>query len=222
MLDLRKKNNLTQIEVIDLLSEKGIELTPQKLSYRETGKSKITAEEFIALCEIYNVQDIKETFTGASAIDNDLLKGLNFTGRNHAKDLIAMLKENSMFTAAQPVRIQHKYINFYDTPAAAGSGSFLDNPSSEKIKVDDTVPKNADFAIRVSGDSMEPRFTNSQIIFVKAQDWLDVGDIGIFALNNESFVKQWGGDRLISLNKKYKPILLNEFDELKTFGKVVG
>ena len=222
MFELRQQNNLTQAGVVCLLANKGIKLTPQKLSYRESGKSKITAEEFLALCEIYNVQDIKETFTGVSAIDNDLLKGLNFTGRQHAKDLIAMLKENSMFTTTQPVRVQHKYIDYYDTPAAAGYGSFLGNPSSEKIKVDDTVPKDADFAIRISGDSMEPRFLDNQIVFVKAQDWLEVGDIGIFALNDESFIKEWGGDKLISLNKKYNSIKLKEFDELKTFGKVVG
>ena len=84
------------------------------------------------------------------------------------------------------------------------------------------MPEDADFAVRVSGDSMMPRFVDSQIIFIREKQWLDIGDIGIFALNGESYVKKLGSGELISLNPSYEPIKLRESDSFYTFGKVVG
>ena len=127
-----------------------------------------------------------------------------------------------MFTATEPPRIQHRYLKLYDLPASAGTGVYLDSESYEEIMVDDTVPESAEFAVRIRGDSMIPRFIDGQIVFVKSQQWLDIGEIGIFTLESEGYIKKWGGDSLISLNPKYKPIKLKEWQELTIFGKVVG
>jgi SOS-response transcriptional repressor LexA len=90
------------------------------------------------------------------------------------------------------------------------------------IEVESTVPSSADYAVRVSGDSMTPRFVDQQIIFIHEQPALTEGDIGIFRLNSDAYLKKLGKGCLISLNSDYAPIPIREHDDFSVFGKVVG
>jgi len=117
---------------------------------------------------------------------------------------------------------RRRVIKLYEIPVAAGSGVFLDSSSYDDFEADETVPDETDFAVKVSGDSMTPRFVDSQIIFIRAQQLLDVGEIGIFSLNGDSYVKKLGHGELLSLNRKYSPIPIGEYDAFYIFGKVVG
>ena len=113
-------------------------------------------------------------------------------------------------------------IKLYDIPVAAGTGNFLDSSSYEDFEVDETVPDETDFAVKVSGDSMTPRYVDSQIIFIKEQQWLDVGVIGIFELAGDAYLKKFGHGELLSLNPRYRPIKIREYDSFHIFGKVIG
>ncbi|MCL2588256.1 MAG: XRE family transcriptional regulator [Oscillospiraceae bacterium] len=115
-----------------------------------------------------------------------------------------------------------RLVRLYDTPVSAGRGNYLEDGAHEMIEVDNTVPNTADYAVRISGDSMAPRFVDSQIIFIHEQPALDEGEIGIFCLNNEVYLKKLGRGCLISLNSKYEPIPIREYDEVRVLGKVVG
>lgn len=44
-----------------------------------------------------------------------------------------------------------EYIRFYDILVAAGAGSFLDSYAYVDFEVDETVPENADFAVKSQG-----------------------------------------------------------------------
>ena len=80
--------------------------------------------------------------------------------------------------------------------------------------------------VRISGDSMEPEFHDGQIAWVLQQESVANGEIGIFALNGEAYIKKLQNDKdgifLISLNEKYAPIKVGENDRLDIFGKVLG
>jgi len=115
-----------------------------------------------------------------------------------------------------------RLIRFYDIPVSAGLGNYLDSGEHEMIEVDNTVPNTADYAVRVSGDSMAPRFVDQQIIFVHEQQALDEGEIGIFCFNSEAYLKKLGRGCLISLNSSYEPIPIGEYDDVRVLGKVVG
>ena len=69
-------------------------------------------------------------------------------------------------------------------------------------------------------------FSRSAVSWVSQQDTLCDGEIGIFGLNNEAYIKKLKryADRLylVSLNSKYSPIEIKESDRLDVFGKVVG
>ena len=80
----------------------------------------------------------------------------------------------------------------------------------------------ADFAVRVYGDSMMPRFENGDILLVEGADQIPQGELGIFSINGESYFKKYGGDKLISLNPMYGDIRLGDNDRVLCFGKVIG
>ena len=81
------------------------------------------------------------------------------------------------------------------------------------------------FAVKVSGDSMEPKIPNGSTIIIKKDIQIESGEIGAFNLNDENFVKQKKlvKDRLIlhSFNLAYDDKVVNEFDDFKEYGKVV-
>lgn len=115
-------------------------------------------------------------------------------------------------------------IPFYRTPASAGTGLWL----SDETPVEYTnVPKNektsaADFMLEVRGDSMQPKFFDGDRVLVKQTESIYEGEIGVFILNNESYIKKMGRKELISLNPAYNPINLKEYDDIRCAGKVLG
>ena len=67
---------------------------------------------------------------------------------------------------------------------------------------------------------------DGQIAWVLKQDFVENGEIGIFSLNGEAYIKKLQDDKngvfLISLNEKYPPISVGENDRFDILGKVVG
>lgn len=112
----------------------------------------------------------------------------------------------------------------FTLPASAGRGVALDTDVDfETIAVEDkSASREASFAIKVSGDSMEPEYFNGDVLLVKNDAWVDEGDLGIFVLNGEGYFKEFGGDRLISYNDKYDDILITADDSFYVKGRVLG
>ena len=114
-------------------------------------------------------------------------------------------------------------IMYFDYPASAGTGLFLDETMAEEISVRATPQSyNADFAIPISGDSMEPEFSSGDIVLVESCPNVAQGKVGIFVLDGDVYIKEYGGDRLISYNEAYSPILLKEFETAVCLGRVLG
>ena len=107
-----------------------------------------------------------------------------------------------------------------DAVVSAGTGEWQDDNFKEEIEYDGQIPPH-DYVVRVNGDSMLPLFEDNQILFVRKTSDVRDGQIIVCMLNNETYVKKIMGNRLISLNKKYKDILINEYDDFKVVGVVV-
>lgn len=111
----------------------------------------------------------------------------------------------------------------YDLPVSAGTGEYLDEEEGTEITIPDTErTRLADYALRISGNSMEPKFRDGDILLVEDCDGVQVGELGIFVLDGSGYFKKFGGDRLISLNPEYAPILLKDFSDIHCTGRVVG
>ncbi len=126
----------------------------------------------------------------------------------------------------EKINIQNKKITLKcsNYKVSAGDGFILDNVDEwHEIETEAThIAQQADFCIEIRGNSMEPKFLDGDVVLVKKDVEINIGDIGIFELNGEGYIKELGKDCWVSLNPKYKNIYVTENDNYKCFGKVLG
>lgn len=178
-----------------------------------------TITELIGRIERY-VDDFR------TATDFGKVFDYSFHNKRFINGEVAVLKRitNLITPEKKPVAESTIVIPFYETPVSAGTGSWLgDDILAEWL----TVPRNdmttsADFALKISGDSMQPKFSNGETVLVKQTSSVFEGEIGVFVLNGESYIKKLGKKELVSLNPAYKPIPLHGFDDVRCVGKVLG
>ena len=159
-----------------------------------------------------------------TAMDSKMIFDYSYHNKRFINGEVAVLKRVvSLITPEQkPIVEGTIVIPFYETPVSAGTGSWLgDDIVAEWL----TVPRNdlttsADFALKISGDSMQPKFSNGETVLVKQTSSVFEGEIGVFVLNGESYIKKLGKKELVSLNPAYKPIPLHGFDDVRCVGKV--
>ena len=114
-------------------------------------------------------------------------------------------------------------IPMYYGKVSAGDGKWLEEPDTFIVSVRATPEAfKADMVLTVSGNSMEPRYSDGDVVFVKKQADIEVGEIGIFIVDNSAFIKQKGIGELISINPIFDNIKGNEFSDSRCFGKVLG
>jgi len=108
--------------------------------------------------------------------------------------------------------------------ASAGIGERLYNEPISKEFVRGYVPAH-DIALKVNGDSREPLFKNGQIIFIEKSHTIKDGQIGVFIINGDAYVKKvYVEDNrltLVSLNKKYKDLYFYDNESVRLVGKVI-
>jgi len=109
----------------------------------------------------------------------------------------------------------------FNESVAAGHGWLLEGYEYEYYEFED-APKSADFALRVRGNSMSPMYDDGDIVFVRQTVLVESGQVGVFCLNGEGYMKQLQGNRLISLNTEFDAIVVCEHDSFYTAGRVVG
>jgi SOS-response transcriptional repressor LexA len=222
---LRKEKGFTQPEVADYINQYSEKSYSNKtVSHWEKGVVAPPVEQFLLMCELYSVTDIQAAFRDKST-EHSTFSRLNEPGKQKVEEFIEMLSGNPLYSKIENhhhKKAAPRLIRLYDLPASAGHGFYLDSENYEEIELDDAMPSVADYAIHIGGDSMLPRFVNGQMVFIKEQRTLNTGEIGIFALNGESFIKKLGSGELLSLNPNYKPIPINEFDSFYILGKVLG
>ncbi|MEE6757441.1 LexA family transcriptional regulator [Limosilactobacillus reuteri] len=106
---------------------------------------------------------------------------------------------------------------------SAGTGEELQDDTTE-VDYTGTVPE-YDYALQVNGDSMEPLFTDQQIIFVKYSEEAFNGQIVIAYVDGKAYVKKYHCNgakcELVSLNSKYDPIDVSGNENFKIKGVVV-
>ena len=105
---------------------------------------------------------------------------------------------------------------------AAGAPISYGDTSYETISAN--VPKGADGALLVRGDSMEPLIEDNSIIFYKKQPVVETGEIAIIELNGSEVTCKkfyFDGEKAIlrSMNDKYEDIVVD--GDIRIVGKVI-
>lgn len=123
-----------------------------------------------------------------------------------------------------------RYIPRYLTPSAAGFSSPLDCDQFELIPVTNDVPNDAEFAVRIQGNSMAPYINDGDTIFAKKTSQISIGDVGIFCVNGSMYCKQYFVDEagnliLVSANPNLKKsnvfVSIDSCESVECLGKVI-
>ena len=242
---LRVKYNMTQKD----LSEK-IKVSVVSVGGWECGSRYPSAEAIVALAQVFNTTT--DYLLGVSINqhrDEELLSQqelalvsnyrlLDKYGRQ-AVDAICHIeclriksahKNKTISLRNIGIKASTRYIPKYITPSAAGFSAPLDGDDFEMILADDAVPSDADFAVRIQGDSMNPYICDGDTVYVKRCSELSIGDIGIFCVDGAMYCKQYYIDSennliLLSANEKLKHtnIIINQnnISDVKCYGKVI-
>lgn len=126
----------------------------------------------------------------------------------------------------EKARLRRSYIALcqYEEAAAAGIGApMLDYADNETVyALQAHVPHGTDSIIHVNGRSMEPTFKDGSYVYVDSTATVQPGQIGIFIVNGEAFIKEYQPDGLHSHNTRYKTIHMGEGTEVRCCGRVTG
>lgn len=229
----RTEKNITQDDLA-----KNLGLNKSTIQRYETGKIKAVKLPVIeAMARMLHVNPAwligkseEETPSYSVHLDSksqELLNNynkLNDLGQHEVRKRAAELTEIPRYLKDEPEsKIITLDIDSFEMPASAGTGMFLSDEYKEVIQVKDCYEaRTADFVIPIAGDSMEPLYSDGDRVFVKSMPMVEVGEVGIFVINGDAYIKKRGRDRLISLNRKRKDIIFGEGDTIICLGKVIG
>lgn len=236
---LRESSGKTADEVGKLIGKSG-----KTVNAWENNRGQPDIEILMQLCEIYKVDNILEEFAPieSQSISAEKVRSesnkydentqsllnnynrLNDQGQHEVRKRAAELTEIPRYLKGEPEsKIITLDMDSFEMPASAGTGMFLSDEYKEVIQVKDCYEaRTADFVIPIAGDSMEPLYSDGDRVFVKSMPMVEVGEIGIFVINGDAYIKKRGRDRLISLNRKRKDIVFGEGDTIVCLGKVIG
>ena len=104
-----------------------------------------------------------------------------------------------------------KIIPLFDMAACAGDGLFTEGTIPSTDYPTDNLE--ADYAVKISGRSMEPTISDGQIVLVKQVQQLENNDIGIFNVDGNTMCKRYlvqgNVEKLVPDNQS------GEFEEIK-------
>lgn len=231
--EARKQKNLTQRQLADLIGA-----AHNSISDWENNKNKPDPDTIELLCGVLKITPnylLASTEDDFSPKEKLLIKKYRLiseyspdgaivvdTVLNREYSIAEKLKEQSEKIQKMDMEIAEELIPlrlwaYYGQIACAGTGFIFDDIPSDTIQAPDA---NADFIIGVNGDSMEPDYFDGEKLYIKKTTNIKPGEVGIFTINNECFLKEYGKNGLVSKNKKYDAIPGNE--DVRLIGKVVG
>ena len=111
---------------------------------------------------------------------------------------------------------------FFQDKVSAGIGNFVSNGTTEQLSIK-LLPETSgsDYVVQVTGDSMMPAYRDGDLVLVHSQPEVAVGEIGLWIVNGDGYIKQRGENALRSLNPLYAPIRIGDGDRVDCFGKVL-
>ena len=235
----RKSAGFTQDELA-----KRLNTTKQTISRYEKGERKANQDMLFKLCDIFDVS-IDDFFpiVSKNALEStkhlpeapDLLtqqitdKVVQLTTQNKkivlrtSEELLESQNEEETKINEVSEVIQLYSYDYYDHPASAGTGQYLNDVRVERIEL--PLDIDADFVIPIKGDSMEPDYHDGDLVFIQTSVDLNNGVIGVFNYNGDAYIKQLVIDKeqayLHSLNPAYKDMPITPETDFRIIGEVV-
>ncbi len=199
------------------------------ITYPRIGKIELLANYFNI-----NKSDLIENKISTAQSSDYLLEEITNTARKLNTDnkkivlrtseelLESQNEEETKINEVSEVIQLYSY-DYYDHPASAGTGQYLNDVRVERIEL--PVDIDADFVIPIKGDSMEPDYHDGNLVFIQTSVDLNNGVIGVFNYNGDAYIKQLVIDKeqayLHSLNPAYKDMPITPETDFRIIGEVV-
>lgn len=107
--------------------------------------------------------------------------------------------------------------------AAEGSGAFLLDDGCEEVSVTlNQFTQQADVILKVVGRSMEPTISDGDRVLVRVQPSVNLGEIGVFIIDGQGYLKERASDRLVSLNSNIEDVFLGDLQQAECYGKFIS
>lgn len=205
------------LEMCDVYKVENILSTFGYNGYRDDGSLQLNLQE-TEMIEKYRFLNPDGQETVRKVLDREVKQQQAIETRDEEiKQLKAQMETVEAKAEMAQDTEMHRY-PYLHRIACAGTGFLFDDIPTDTIRV--PYMHGSDFVIGVNGDSMEPTYYDGDLLYIKKTDTLKIGDIGIFTIRNECYVKEFGENELISHNKKYNDIPGNE--DIRIVGKVIG
>ena len=192
-----------------------LEVSPSAVSNYETGASFPKEDVLLRLFDALEAEPnvfFRDSFRFGGQVlsrtERQLLeryRSLSPKGRDTVLDLTDALCSYRDELEEGRGEAEPRQIPLYRSPAAAGYAAPVCGEDFDMISVEGDVPKGADFAVRIQGDSMTPYIDDGSVAYVN-RDPLRNGDVGIFCVDGGILCKQYYRDPfgivyLFSLNR---------------------
>ena len=105
--------------------------------------------------------------------------------------------------------------------SSATNVGISDAESSIRVKNTGKVTE-ASYALKVEGESMMPEYSEGDILIIKEQNEVKIGELCIYICDGKSYFRKFAGDKLISLNPEYSDNSLSDFSSCACVGLVLG
>ena len=213
------KQNLTLSQFAARMTDFGMKTSYQQAYRWKKGKSLPNALQLVAICNVLHINHVPLIFSDQMA--KKILASLTAPADN----IVPFTAPDDSF-AEEAYRITDRQLPVILQKASAGLGQYIDDADMEMVYVRENVPEAASFGIHVSGDSMEPHYHNGDLVWVEKKDVLNSGEIGVFYLDGNVYIKKLQydskGAALISLSKKYKPLPILDTSVFTVWGRVLS
>lgn len=228
-----KAKNITQKELAH-----AIEISPSTLSDYLNLRSNPSHGVIQKIADYFEVgkSDIDTTFKDASEysltskvanIMNSLTPLRQHNVLNYAKNQFDEQNENVKLSGYIKEYIpEYTTLSLYGALSAGSGQQIFDNPIEEVAIPTSIVPNESyDIMLKIVGDSMQPAFEDGEYVFIKLTKEIRSGQFAAIIVDGEAFLKKVYVEenqmRLVSLNKKYEDIIVNEHSNVEVVGTVV-
>lgn len=195
----------------------------------------IPSEFIIPICEFLDITPYLlltgENVSSKSVLDPDeqelldIYNSLSPKSQGRLRERAEVLAELEAPVVKEPEPEQETiFIEYSTLKVSAGTGEpLIDDTYHDFLKVKRSdLTEEANFAVQISGNSMLPRFKDKEWVLVRSQPDVEIGEIGIFIIDGNGYIKERAADRLVSINPEYDDIFFKENQDIKCKGLVIG
>ncbi len=233
LLSLLEKKGLKQADLCEAIGISSSTMT----NWKNRGTDP-PAKYIISICEFLNITPYllltnKENSSQNEISDDeleliDIYKGLSDISKAKVKERAIVLAEleapAELIAEEEPEEQETIFIEFSTLRVSAGAGEpLIDDSYPDFIEVKKSdLTESANFAVKISGKSMMPHFKDGDVVLVRSQPDVNIGEIGIFIIDGNGYVKERGEECLISINPEYDDVYFEEGQDIRCKGLVIG